>query len=87
MVVKLRGGGGDGALLNNNTSVALSKSDGFSQGLSLFLSTAIYTCTRYSLGTQFSRQHGKSHHKWTFLYHSSILRFCTAQDGQHSIED
>ncbi len=53
----------------------------------LFLSTVIYSCTRYSLRTQFSCQHGKPHHKWTFLYHSSILRFCTAQDGQHGIKD
>jgi hypothetical protein len=50
MVVKLRGGGGNGALLDNTTSVALSKSDGFSP------------CTRYSLGMQFSLQHGKPHH-------------------------
>jgi hypothetical protein len=34
MVVKLRGGAGDGALLDCTTSVALSNIDGFSQGLS-----------------------------------------------------
>jgi hypothetical protein len=34
MVVKHRGGGGNGALLNDTTSVALSKSNGISQGLS-----------------------------------------------------